>query len=193
MFVHVVYVLVGLVIYSFQNLFVNKNCVFYSFLFLTVLVKRIEKTKNRVKSDLEATIKATDSKHTEFFSAIESADSKRKKMEFIAKKVGSATQRIKLKNRELRQALAKQKRLREIWSSFDHRENDLLNQKIGTIRALDELNFFSIDDNETELFDSSAEISINDYPELLDFDFSQFLKRFDFSSIPISAPATFQK
>ena len=138
-----------------------------------------------MKSDLEATIKAIDSKHMEIFSAIESADSKRKKMEFAAQHIG-------VKNRELQQAVAKQKRLREIWFSFDHRENDLLNQEIRTIRALDELNLFSIDDNETEPFEGSAEISINDYPELLDFDFSQFLKRFDFSSIPISALTTFQ-
>ena len=149
-------------------------------------VLRIEKTKNRVKSDLEVTIKATDSKHMEIFSVIESADSKRKKLELAAQHIG-------VKNREFQQAVAKQKRLREIWFSFDHRENDLLNQKIRTIRALDEFDLFSIDDNEAELFESSAEISINDYPELLDFDFSQFLEGFDFSSIPISAPATFQK
>ena len=103
-----------------------------------------------MKSELEATIKAIDSKHMEIFSAIESADFKRKKMEFIAKKIGSAAQRIDLKNRKLQQTFAKQKRLREIWSSFDHRENDLLNQKIRTIRALDELNLFSIDDNEAK-------------------------------------------
>ena len=49
------------------------------FLFLTVLVKRIEKTKNHVKSDLEATIKATDSKHAEIVTAIDLADSKKKR------------------------------------------------------------------------------------------------------------------
>ena len=139
-----------------------------------------------MKSDLEATIKATDSKHMEVLSAIESADSKRKKMELAAQHIG-------VKNQELQQAVAKQKRLREIWSSLDHRENDLLNQKIRTIRALDELDPFSIDDNEAEPFGGSAEISISDYPELFDFDFSQLLESFDFSSIPISAPATFQK
>ena len=115
--------------------------VFNFFLFLTVSIKRIEKTKNRVKSELEVTIKATDSKHIEIFSAIESADSKRKKLEFIAKKVGSAAQHVGLKTREFQQTLAKQKRLREIWSSFDHRENDLLNQEIRIIRALDEFFF----------------------------------------------------
>ena len=110
---------------------------FNLFLFLTVLIKRIEKIKNRMKSDLEATIKAIDSKYMEIFSVIESADSKRKKMEF-------AIQHIGLKNREFQQAVAKQKRLRGIWSSFDHRENDLLNQEIRTIRALDELIFFPL-------------------------------------------------
>ena len=149
-------------------------------------MKRIEKTKNRVKSDLEVTIKTIDSKHVEVLSAIESADSKRKKMELAAQHIGA-------KNREFQQAVAKQKRLREIWSSFDHRENDLLSQEIRTIRALDELDPFSIDDDGAELFENSAEVSISDYPELFDFDFSQFLERFDFSSIPISALTTFQK
>ena len=45
-------------------------------------MKRIEKAKNRVKSDLEVTIKATDSKHAEFVTAIDLADSKKKEMEF---------------------------------------------------------------------------------------------------------------
>ena len=165
---------------------------FNSSLFLTVLIKRIEKTKNRVKSDLEVTIKTIDFKHMEIFSAIESADSKRKKKEFVAKKVGSAVQHVGLKNREFQQALAKQKRLREIWFFFYHRENDLLNQEIRIIRVLDEF-FFSIDDGETEFFNGFAEMSINDYPELLDFDFSQFLKKLDFSSIPISVFTTSQK
>ena len=128
-------------------------------------MKRIEKIKNRVKSDLEVTNKAIDSKHVKKNSAIESADSKRKKMEL-------AVQHIGLKHREFQQAVAKQKRLREIWFFFYHRENDLLNQEIRTIRILDELDPFSIDDVETELFENSAELSINDYPELFDFDFS---------------------
>ena len=135
MFVHVVCALVCLVICSYRNLSVNNDFGFQFFSVLTVSVKRIEKTKNRVKSDLEVTIKTTDSKHVEILSAIESADSKRKKMEL-------AVQYIKVKNRELQQAVAKQKRLREIWSSFDYRENDLLNQEIRIIRVLDELDFF---------------------------------------------------
>ena len=153
------------------------------FLFLIVPVKRIEKTKNRVKSDLEVTIKAIDSKHAEIVTAIDLADSKRKEMEFD----------IGLKHQNLKRALAKQKRLRNIWVSLDRREKNLLNQKIRTIRALNVLDPFSIDDNETELFESSAGVSINDYPGLLDFDFSQPLEGFDFSSIPISALTTFQR
>ena len=73
------------------------------FLFLIVSVKRIEKTKNRVKSDLEATIKTIDSKHVGKKFVIESADSKRKKVEL-------ALQHIKTKNREFQQTVAKQKR-----------------------------------------------------------------------------------
>ena len=84
--------------------------------------------------------------------------------------------------------------MRNIWVSFDRREKNLLNQKIRTIRALNVLDFFSIDnDVETEPFEGSAEMSINDYPGLFDFDFSQFLKGFDFSSIPIFVFTTFQK
>ena len=75
-------------------------------------MQRIEKTKNRVKFDLEIIIKAIDFKHMEIFSVIESADSKRKKIKF-------AVQRIGLKNREFQQIFAKQIRLREIWFSFD--------------------------------------------------------------------------
>ena len=158
---------------------------FYNlFFFLIVSVKRIEEIKNRVKSDLEVIIKTIDSKHAEIVTAIDLADSKRKKMEFD----------IGLKHQNLKRALAKQKRLRNIWVFFDRREKNLLNKKIRTIRALNALNFFSIDDDvETEPFENFAEISINKYPELLDFDFFQFLKRFDFLPIPISVFTTFQK
>ena len=155
---------------------------FNLFLFLTVSVKRIEETKNRVKSDLEATIKATDSKHAEIVTAIDLADSKKKEMEFD---IGS-------KHQNLKRVFAKQKRLRDTWVSFDRREKDLLSQEIRTIRALNALDLFSIDDVEAEPFEGSAEMSINDYPGLLDFDFSQLLEGFDFSSIPISALTTFQ-
>ena len=44
--------------------------------------------------------------------------------------------------------------------------------------------FFSINDDEAERFDSSAELSISQNPELYNFDFSQILDGFDFSSIP---------
>ena len=117
-------------------------------------VKRIEKTKNRVKSDLETVIKTIDSKHVEIFPAIESADSIRKKKESVAQHIG-------LKHREFRQIFAKQKRLRDIWGFFYHRENDLLKQKIRIISALDEINLFSTNKDGAELFNNSAEISIN--------------------------------
>ena len=146
-------------------------------------MKRIEETKNRVKSDLEVTIKATDSKHAETVTAIDLTDSKKKEMEFD----------IGLKHQDLKRVLAKQKRLWDIWVSFDRREKNLLNQEIRTIRVLNALDLFSIDDYETEPFESSAKISINNYPELFDFEFSQFLKGFHFSSIPIFAFTTFQK
>ena len=139
-----------------------------------------------MKSDLETAIKITDSKHVEILSAIESADSKRKKME-------SAAQYIRLKYQKLRQAFGKQKRLRNIWVSFDRRENDLLNQKLRIIRALNEINPFSIDDDGVELFESSTELSFNQKPAMSDFDYFQIFERFYFSSIPISSPTTFQK
>ena len=82
----------------------------------------------------------------------------------------------------------------EIWGFFFYyRENDLINQKIGTIRVLDELDFFSIDDDETELVGKFANIFFNQNPELNNIDFSQILDGFDFSSIPISFFAIFQK
>ena len=124
---------------------------------------------------METAIKIIDSKHVEFFFAIESVDSKRKNMESVAQHIG-------LKHREFCQVFAKQKRLRDIWGFFDRRENDLLKQKIRIIRALDEINPFSIDDDGAKLFDGSAKISINQNPELYDF---------DFSSIPIDLFATF--
>ena len=103
----------------------------------------------------------------------------------------SVVQNINIKQQELQQILAKQKRLSEIWSFFDHRENDLINQKIRTARALDELNLFSIDDDEIKPVEGSAEMFFNQIPKLNNVDFSQILDGFDFSSIPISAPATF--
>ena len=105
----------------------------------------------------------------------------------------SAVQYIGLKHGEFRQAFEKQKRLRDICGFFDRRENDLMKQKIQIIRALDEINIFSIDDDVAEPFDCFAEISINQYPELSDFDYSQIFDWFDFSSIPISSFTTFQK
>ena len=60
-----------------------------------------------MKSDLETAIKVIDSKHVGKKIAIESADSKRKKMESVAQHIG-------LKHREFHQTFAKQKRLRDI-------------------------------------------------------------------------------
>ena len=59
------------------------------------LVKRIEKTKNRVKFDLETAIKIIDSKHVEILFAIESAHSEQKKMESAAQYIGSKHQKFR--------------------------------------------------------------------------------------------------
>ena len=69
---------------------------------------------------------------------IESADSKRKRMESVVQHIG-------LKHREFRQVFVKQKRLRDIWGFFYRREKDLLKHKIRIFRAQD--NFVSIDDD----------------------------------------------
>ena len=74
---------------------------------------------------------------------------------------------------------------------FYRRENDLINPKIRTIRALDELNFFSIDDDKTKLFEGFAELFFNQIPELNNVDLSQISDGFDFSSILIGFLATF--
>ena len=66
------------------------------------------------------------------------------------------------KHKELQQTFAKRKRFSDIWVSFDRRENDLLNQKIRTFRALDETGF-PVGLNESE-FVGFEKMSINDYP-----------------------------
>ena len=135
--------------------------------FDVVVIKRIKAAKNRVKTELEVSVQVVDVKQQEF---AEIFDTKHKK---------------------LQQAFVKRKRFSDIWVSFDRRENDFLSQEIRTFRILDEIDP-PAGLNESELV-GSEKVSINDYPGLLDFDFFQFLKGFDFSSIPISAPATFQK
>ena len=133
-------------------------------------MKRIEAAKNRVKAEFEVSVKDVDVKQEDWVSLAKILDSKYK---------------------ELQQAFAKRKRFSDIWVSFDRRENDLLSQEIRIFRALDEIDLFA-GLNESEPV-GSEEISINDYPELFDFDFSQLLESFDFSSVPIFALTTFQK
>ena len=166
-FIHAVCALVGFVICLFRIPFVNKDCIPDSFLLLTVLMKRIEKTKNRIKAELKFFIQNVDVKQQNFNNFFNT------------------------KHKELQQALVRRKRFSDIWVSFDRRENDFLSQEIRTLRTLDEIDP-PVGSNESEPA-GSEEISINDCPELLDFDFFQFLKSFDFSSIPISAFTTFQK
>ena len=93
-------------------------------------MKHLEKNKIRVKSELEVTIKISDSKNV--------------KVIFVMKKVESVIQNINIKQQKFQQILAKPKRLSEIWSFFDRLENGLINQKIRTVRALDELIFFPL-------------------------------------------------
>ena len=140
---------------------------FFESLFDIVVMKRIEVAKNRVKTELKISVQIVDEKQQKF------------------------AEIFNTKHKELQQALVKRKRFSDIWVFFDRRENDLLNQEIRTFRILDEIDP-PAGLNESEPV-GSEEVSINDYPELLDFDFSQFLKGFDFSSIPISAFTTFQK
>ena len=130
-------------------------------------MKRIETAKNRVKIELKVSVQVVDVKQHKF---AEIFDTKHKK---------------------LQQAFAKRKRFSDIWVFLDRRENDFSSQKIRTFQALDEINPL-VGLNESGP-NGSEEVSINDYPELFDFDFSQFLERFDFSSITISALTTFQK
>ena len=141
--------------------------VFLMIFFDIVVMKRIEIAKNRVKTELKISVQIVDVKQQEL------------------------TNFFDTKHKKLQQTFAKRKRFSDIWVFFDRRENDLLKQEIRTFRALDEI------DPPVGLNESNPvgfeEVSINDYPELLDFDFSQFFPIFDFSSIPISAPVTFQK
>ena len=132
-----------------------------------MIVKRIEAAKNRVKIELKVSVQMVDVKQQKFAEIFDT------------------------KHKELQQAFAKRKRFSNIWAFFDKRENDLLNQEIRTFQTLDEIDPFA-GLNESE-FNGSERVSINNYPELFDFDFFQFLKKFDFSSIPIFAFTTFQK
>ena len=141
--------------------------VFLIIFFDIVVMKRIETVKNHVKIKLEISMQIVDVKQQKFAIFFNT------------------------KHKKLQQAFAKRKRFSDIWVSFDRRENDFLSQKIRTLRILDEIDL-PVGVNESEPA-GSEKMSINDYPELLDFDFSQFLEKFDFSSIPISALATFQK
>ena len=118
-----------------------------------VVMKRIEAVKNRVKTELEISVQNVDVKQQNWGFFVKVFDSKYK---------------------EFQQAFAKRKRFSDIWVSFDRRENDFLNQKIRILRILDEIDFF-VGLNESE-FVGSEEISINDYSELFDFDFSIFGK-----------------
>ena len=138
----------------------------------------MEKTKIRIKSELEITIKVSDSKNVKIVSDM--------------KKVESVIQNINIKQQKFQQILAKQKRLSEIWFFFYPRENDLINQKIRTVRVLDKLIFFPLmitKQNPPKVLQKC----FNQIPELNNVDFFQILDGFDFLSIPISAPATFQK
>ena len=57
------------------------------FWFLTVLIKRIEKTKNRMKFDLEITIKVIDSKYIEIFPQLSQQIPNGKKWNLLPKKL----------------------------------------------------------------------------------------------------------
>ena len=143
---------------------------FFVLFFCFLTVKRIEAAKNRVKTEFEVSVKDVDVKQENWVFFVKVFDSKYKKFQ---------------------QAFAKRKRFSDIWVSFDRRENDLLNQEIRTFRILDEIDLpAGLNESVPSGFEK---VSINNYPELLDFDFSQFLKKFDFSSIPIFAFTTFQK
>ena len=137
------------------------------FFFDRVIMKRIETAKNRVKIELKVSVQMVDVKLQKFAEIFDT------------------------KHKELQQALAKRKRFSNIWVSLDKRENDFLSQEIRTFQTLDEIDP-PVGLNESKP-DGFEKVSINDYPELFDFDFSQFLEKFDFSSIPISAFTTFQK
>ena len=140
---------------------------FFGFFLDIMVMKRIEIVKNRVKTELKISVQIVDVKQQKFAEIFDT------------------------KHKELQQAFVKRKSFSDIWVFFDRRENDFLNQEIRTFRTLDEI------DPPVGLNGSkpvgSEEISINDYPELFDFDLSQLLEKFDFSSIPIFALATFKK
>ena len=78
MSVHAVCALVGFVIYSFQNLFVNNDCVFFVLFFNFWTMKRIEAAKNRAKAEFEASVKNVDVKQKDWAFFAKNFDSKYK-------------------------------------------------------------------------------------------------------------------
>ena len=111
-----------------------------------VVLKLIEIVKNRVKTELKVSVQVVDVKQQKF------------------------AEIFNTKHKKFQQAFVKRKRFSDVWVSFDRRENDFLNQKIRILRILDEIDFL-VRLIESEPVDSEK-ISINDYPELFDFDFS---------------------
>ena len=140
--------------------------VFLVIFFDIMVMKRIEIVKNCIKIELEISMQIVDVKQQKFAIFFDT------------------------KHKELQQALVKQKRFSDTWVSFDRRENDFLNKEIRTLRALDKIDFF-VGANESK-FVGFEKVSINNYPKLFGFDFFQFLKKFDFSSTPISVFVIFQ-
>ena len=101
-FIHGVCNLAGNMICFFRNRFINNDCVCVLVDFNRVFsMKRIEKVKNRLKSELEVTIKVSDSKNVEIVS--------------VMKEMESAVRNINIKQQKFQQVLFKQKRLFEIW------------------------------------------------------------------------------
>ena len=69
------YVLVGPVIYLFRNLFVNNDCIFFVLFFHLLTIKRIETVKNRVKTELEISVKNVDVKQENWAFFVKNFDS----------------------------------------------------------------------------------------------------------------------
>ena len=135
-FIHAACVFVGFVICSFQNLFINNDCVLFV-LFVLFLICFNETYRKNQKS-CEIWFEGCHQSHWfqtrgNFFCYWIGRFQTKKEKESVAQHIG-------LKYREFRRVFAKQKRLRDIWGFFDRRENDLLKQKIRIIRALDKIN-----------------------------------------------------
>lgn len=148
------------VIFSFLTEFVNWSSSSVLNLLLTTIGQRLQQRKLEVKTELKEVTRFTDEKY-----------------------------------KELLKAFNKQKCLSDIWYSLNYRKDNIINQEIRTLTALNGFNSRASSkvDNLSNIINSSNERSsfmlkvFEDIPLLIDMDFDEILKDFNFNNPPVSS------